>query len=65
VDRVLVLRTLRLTRREGEGAEDLSPGVLVATGRLIGQGLDHPPLDAWYWLGLKGIFTGPYRDLCR
>ncbi len=30
---------------ELEGLDDSAPRVLLATGRLIGEGIDHPPLD--------------------
>ena len=30
---------------ELEGLEDSAPRILLATGRLIGEGFDHPPLD--------------------
>src|SRR3970282_1922126 len=30
---------------ELEALEDSTPRVLIATGRLIGEGFDHPPLD--------------------
>jgi superfamily II DNA or RNA helicase len=33
------------TFAELEGLEDSAPRVLIATGRLIGEGFDHPPLD--------------------
>ena len=35
-----VLKMLEL-----EGLEDSAPRILLATGRLIGEGFDHPPLD--------------------
>jgi len=41
----LTSRTRRETMERLEGLDDDSPRCLVATGRLIGEGFDHPALD--------------------
>jgi len=51
VDKLFILHG-RLSRKQRnavfsdlESLEDSTPRVLLATGRLIGEGFDHPPLD--------------------
>jgi superfamily II DNA or RNA helicase len=52
------------TLNELYGLEDDSPRILLATGRLIGEGFDHPPLDTLIlampisWKGTLQQYTG-------
>lgn len=58
----------RLSRRQRaeiftklEALDDSAPRVLLATGRLIGEGFDHPPLDTLF-LGMPISWKGTLQQ---